>query len=615
MTGEQLIVFGVLAATLVLFVWNRWRYDLVALAALLACALTGVVPAEEVFAGLGHPAVISVAAVLVLSRGLLNGGVVDSVARRLMQVGERPWAQVAALTGIVALSSGFMNNVGALALFMPVAIWMSRQSGRSPSYLLMPLAFGSLLGGTLTLIGTPPNLIIAGYRAEAGEAPFGMFAFLPVGAAVTVAGVLFIALLGWRLVPRRQEQEGNGDLFEISAYLTEVRVPEGCKYAGRTLHALIGAVQDEADVQVIALIRGDERQRMPSTYEVLREGDILLVEADSDSLKALLDVTGVELAADVEEQENKAHDEQEAAEQAVEQEKAEKNHKSRHGELTLAEAIVSPGSMLVGTSASGLDLRERHGVNVLAVARQGQRLRQRLGEIRFAAGDILLLQAREDALQSSLNSLGCLPLASRGLSITTPRNVMLASAIFAITLASIAFGLLPAATALVTGALVMILVGLIPLGRIYESIDMPVIVLVAAMLPVGQALETTGGSQLIADALLELGQSLPAAATLALLMVAVMLISNVVNNAAAAVLAAPVAISLARGMDASVDPFLIAVAIGASCAFLTPIGHQSNTLVMAPGGYRFGDYWRLGLPLSILVVLCAVPAILWIWPL
>lgn len=615
MTGEQLIVFGVLAATLVLFVWNRWRYDLVALGALLACALTGVVPADEVFAGIGHPAVISVAAVLVLSRGLLNAGVVDSVARRLMQVGDRPWAQVAAPTGIVALSSGFMNNVGALALFMPVAIWMSRQSGRSPSYLLMPLAFGSLLGGTLTLIGTPPNLIIAGYRAEAGEAPFGMFAFLPVGAAVTVAGVLFIALLGWRLVPRRQEQEGNGDLFEISAYLTEVRVPEGCKYAGRTLHALIGAVKEEADVQVIALVRGDERQRMPSTYEVLREGDILLVEADSDSLKALLDVTGVELAANVDEHDDEAREERDATEQAVEQEKARKSHKSRHGELTLAEAIISPGSILVGTTASGLDLRERHGVNVLAVARQGQRLRQRLGKIRFAAGDILLLQTREDALQSTLNNLGCLPLASRGLSITTPRNVLLASAVFAITLATIAFGLLPAATALVTGALVMILVGLIPVGRIYESIDMPVIVLVAAMLPVGQALETSGGSQLIADALLSVGQSLPAAATLALLMVAVMLISNVVNNAAAAVLAAPVAISLARGMDVSVAPFLMAVAIGASCAFLTPIGHQSNTLVMAPGGYRFGDYWRLGLPLSILVVLCAVPAILWIWPL
>ncbi|OMG68521.1 SLC13 family permease [Stutzerimonas balearica] len=610
MTGDQLIVFGVLAATLVLFIWNRWRYDLVALGALLACALSGVVPAGEVFAGLAHPAVISVAAVLVLSRGLLNAGVVDSVARRLMQVGERPWAQVAALTGIVALSSGFMNNVGALALFMPVAIWMSRQSGRSPSYLLMPLAFGSLLGGMLTLIGTPPNLIIAGYRAEAGEAPFGMFDFLPVGAAVTLAGVVFIALLGWRLVPRRQEQEGNGDLFEISAYLTEVRVPEGCKYAGRTLHALINAVRDEADVQVIALIRGEERQRMPSTYEVLREADILLVEADSDSLKALLDVTGVELAADSDGQKDKPDDEP-----AAEQGQGEKKAKDRHGELTLAEAIVTPGSMLVGTTASGLDLRERHGVNVLAVARQGQRLRQRLGQIRFAAGDILLVQARENALQASLSGLGCLPLASRGLSITTPRNVLLASAIFALTLSVIALGVLPAAVALVTGALVVILVGLIPLGRIYESIDMPVIVLVAAMLPVGEALETTGGSQLIADALLGLGQSLPAAATLALLMVAVMLISNVVNNAAAAVLAAPVAISLARGLEASVDPFLMAVAIGASCAFLTPIGHQSNTLVMAPGGYRFGDYWRLGLPLSILVVLCAVPAILWVWPL
>ncbi|MGE4408020.1 SLC13 family permease [Pseudomonas sp.] len=620
MSGEQLIVFGVLAATLVLFVWNRWRYDLVALGALLVVALTGVVPADAVFAGLGHPAVISVAAVLVLSRGLLNAGVVDSVARRLMRVGDRPWLQVATLTGIVALSSGFMNNVGALALFMPVAIWMSRQSGLPPSFLLMPLAFGSLLGGTLTLIGTPPNLIIAGYRAQTGEAPFGMFAFLPAGAAITIAGVLFIALIGWRLVPGRQQRESAGELFEISAYLTEVRVPEGCKYAGRTLHALIGAVKDEADVQVIALVRGEQRQRLPSTYEVLRADDILLVEADSDSLKALLDVTGVELAANVDEhEEQKAPSADETARErpgeAAPDDKAEKTPRSRHSELKLAEAIVSPGSRLVGTTATGLDLRERHGVNVLAVARQGQRLRQRLGKIRFAAGDILLLQGGEETLQAALNELGCLPLASRGLSITTPRKVLLASSIFAITLALIAFGLVPAATALVGGALVMILAGLIPLGGIYESIDMPVIVLVAAMLPVGQALESSGGSQLIADALLQLGQSLPPAATLALLMTAVMLISNVINNAAAAVLAAPVAISLAHGMDASADPFLMVVAIGASCAFLTPIGHQSNTLVMAPGGYRFGDYWRMGLPLSILVELCAIPTILWVWPL
>lgn len=619
MQSDQLIVFAVLAATLGLFVWNRWRYDIVALGALLVVTLAGIVPPEQAFMGLGHPAVITVAAVLVLSRGLLNSGVVDSLARHLTKVGDKPWVQVLTLTAIVALCSGFMNNVGALALFMPVAVWMSRQSGRSPSYLLMPLAFGSLLGGTLTLIGTPPNIIIAGYRREVGEAPFRMFEFLPVGLAITAAGVLLITLL-WRLIPRRENQGSDQELFEISAYLTELKVPAQSKYTRRTLHELIAAGGDEAEVMVIALVREGHYQAMPSIYEVLRDEDVLLVEADSDSLKRFLDVTHLELAAE-------ADSKAEAREKAEQEKQAEKNGDTlaqpdanesktdRHKERALAEAIVTPGSSLIGTTATGLSLRERYGMNVLAVARQGQRLRQRLGKIRFAAGDILLLQAREDQLQSTLSNLGCLPLASRGLRITAPRQVLLASSIFAVALALIAVGVMPAAIALVGAALAMILVGLVPTGDIYKSIDMSIIVLIAAMLPIGEALETTGGSRLIADALLEIGQSAPPAATVAILMAGVMLLSNVVNNAAAAVLAAPVAISLSRGMEASADPLLMAVAIGASCAFLTPIGHQSNTLVMAPGGYRFGDYWRLGLPLSALVVLVAVPVILWVWPL
>lgn len=604
MQSDQLIVFAVLAATLGLFAWNRWRYDIVALGALLVVTLAGIIPPEQAFMGLGHPAVITVAAVLVLSRGLLNGGVVDALARHLTKVGDRPWIQVLTLTGIVALCSGFMNNVGALALFMPVAVWMSRQSGRSPSYLLMPLAFGSLLGGTLTLIGTPPNIIIAGYRREVGETPFGMFDFLPVGLAITVAGVLFITAL-WRLTPRRENQAGAQELFEISAYLTELKLPAGSKYVGRTLRDLLVAGGEEADVLVIALVRAGRHQRMPSTYEVLRDDDVLLVEADSDSLKRLLDVTHLQLAA-------------EADSKAQAQEKADpdkSDQSGERGERALAEAIITAGSSLVGTTATGLALRERHGVNVLAVARQGQRLQQRLSKIRFAAGDILLLQTREDQLQSTLSDLGCLPLASRGLRITAPRQVLLASSIFAIALVVIALGVVPAAIALVGAALAMVLVGLVPNGDIYKSIDMSIIVLIAAMLPVGEALETTGGSRLIADALLDIGQAAPPAATVAILMIGVMLLSNVVNNAAAAVLAAPVAIALSRGMESSADPLLLAVAIGASCAFLTPIGHQSNTLVMAPGGYRFGDYWRLGLPLSIVVVLVAVPVILWIWPL
>ncbi len=619
MHSDQLIVFAVLAATLGLFIWNRWRYDIVALAALLVVTLAGIVPPAEAFMGLGHPAVVTVAAVLVLSRGLLNGGVVDTLARQLTRVGTRPTVQILTLTGIVALCSGFMNNVGALALFMPVAIWMSRQSGRSPSYLLMPLAFGSLLGGTLTLIGTPPNIIIAGYRRQVGDSPFGMFDFLPVGLAITLAGVLLIVLI-WRLIPRREEPGDGGELFEISTYMTELQVPAGSKYAGRSLHDLIAAGGDEVDVLVTALVRDGDYQRMPSTYAVLREEDILLVEADSESLKRFLDMTHLNLAAE-------ADGKAEAREQAEQEKregkrsetdkpaKASETARRHQGEQALAEAIVTSGSPLLGTSATGLALRERYGVNILAVARQGQRLRERLGSIRFAAGDILLVQARENQLPSALGSLGCLPLASRGLRITAPRQVLLASSLFLAALLLIATGWVPSAVALVAGALAMVLVGLVPPGEIYKSIDLSIIVLIAAMLPIGEALERTGGSALIADALLAVGQSVPPAATVAILMAGVMLLSNVVNNAAAAVLAAPVAIALAHGMDASADPSLMAVAIGASCAFLTPIGHQSNTLVMAPGGYRFGDYWRLGLPLSLLVVLVAVPVILWVWPL
>ncbi|MFW6021555.1 MAG: SLC13 family permease [Guyparkeria sp.] len=595
MTGEQILLFAILGLTLAGFAWARLRYDVVALLALLATGLTGLVPPEEMFSGLSHPAVITVAAVLILSRALLNAGVIDVLARRLTRVGDHPVVQVVTLTGVVALSSAFINNVGALALFMPVAVWMARHAGRSPSFLLMPLAFGSLLGGTLTLIGTPPNIIIAAYRSDTGAPAFGMFDFLPVGLAITIAGIAFIALVGWRLTPIRDQPNDDDELFEIENYLTELRVPESSAYAGRSVHELIESVADEADVMVTALLREDERRRMPSTYEVLRPGDILLIEADSDGLEALIDVTGLELAA---------------SESSEETDKTDKTA----GELTMTEAIVAPNSRLIGTSAGALDLRERYGVNVLAVARQGKRLKQRISHIRFFPGDILLLQGREDSLPGAMNRLGCLPLASRGVNIARPRRVLLGAGIFAAGLALVAFDLLPVATALVGAAVAMVIAGLLPSDDAYRAIDMPVIVLLAAMLPVGQALETTGGSALIAEALLGMADHLPAFLMLALLMVAVMLLSNLVNNAAAAVLAAPIGIQIAQGMDASPDTFLMAVAIGASCAFLTPIGHQSNTLVMAPGGFRFGDYWRMGLPLSLLVIAVAVPSILWVWP-
>ncbi|HCF94945.1 MAG TPA: SLC13 family permease [Verrucomicrobia bacterium] len=606
MTTQQWIIFGILTVTMALFIWNRWRYDVVSLAALLVATITGIVPADEVFSGFSHPAVITVVAVLVVSKALFNAGVIDLIARQLGRVGDRPMVQVAALTGLVTVCSGFMNNVGALALLMPVATWMSRKSGRSPSLLLMPMAFGSLLGGMLTLIGTPPNMIISAYRANVAETPFGMFDFMPVGVCVALVGVVFISLVGWRLIPKQTNNVASGELFEISEYISELRVPEESKFAGFPLHDLLLAMPNKEDITIVGLVRNDKRFLAPSMYRVLRAGDILMVETDSDSLKSLIDDGGLEFIKG---------DEGEEGGKEKEDEKGKPNKSIESDEVSVLEAIVASESLLIGKTASRLLLRERYGVNVIAVARRGKRIQERLGCIRFMAADILLLQGGAKSMPSTLSELGCLPLAERGLRIGKPRKVLLPVGIFAVAMTLVAVNVLPAQIALTCAALVLIVAGLLSPTDAYKSIDWPVVVLLGAMIPIGNAFETTGAANLIADQLHGVAQATPPAATLAILMVGTMLLSNIVNNAAAAILMAPIAASLSHAIGANADPFLMCVAVGASCAFLTPIGHQSNAMVMAPGGYRFGDYWRMGLPLSVLVVVVGVPTILWFWPL
>ncbi len=591
MTTEQTIVFAVLFLVLVLFIMGRWRYDVVALLALLAVAVTGLIPIGQVFVGFGHPAVVTVAAVLVVSRGLQNSGVVDMIARWMVLVGDRPFLQVITLTGLVGVMSAFMNNVGALALLMPVAIQMARKNSRSPSFLLMPLAFGSLLGGMMTLIGTPPNIIISTFRRETGPAPFGMFDFAPVGAGALLAGVFFISIIGWRLIPKRKGQTSREELFKVGEYMTEVRVPEDSKMVGKYLRDL--EVGTESDVTVMGLVRGEKRFLVPSSYETLRAEDILIVEADPEALKALVDDAGVELVG------SKELDEEILG----------------SDEVSVIESVIMPDSPIAGRTAWNLNLRWRYGVNLLAVARQGERIRARLSRIRFNPGDVLLLQGRTDTLQEAMSMLGCLPLAERGLRIGQPRRIFFSTGLFGCAIAVTAMDFLPVQVAFVAAAVAMVLVGLLSLSEVYESIDWPVIVLLGAMIPVGQALETTGGASLIAENLLKVSGQLAPTVTLVAVLLGTMALSNVLNNATTAILMAPIAISIAQGLGASADPFLMSVAVGASCAFLTPIGHQSNTLVMGPGGYRFSDYWRMGLPLSIVVTLAAIPIILRIWPL
>ncbi|MBR9871948.1 MAG: SLC13 family permease [Gammaproteobacteria bacterium] len=607
MNIEQGTVFLVLGITLAMFVWNRLRFDVVAMLALLAIAVAGLVPSADLFAGFGHPAVITVAAVLVISQGLVNSGFVDAIAKLLGRVGQNAVLQVITLTGVVALCSAFINNVGALALLMPVAIWMSRKSGRSPSLLLMPLAFGSLLGGTITLIGTPPNIIIASYR-EVGT--FGLVDFAPAGLAITVAGIAFIGLVGWRFTPKRDDPASDDKLFNVGDYVTELRVPEGSGYAGSTLHNLLTSGEEDKSVVVLALIRDEKSSPAPSSYLVLREGDVLLVQADTESLQEFVDSTGLALANAVEGEDGANEGEEPAGKGSSSEDKAEK---IATGDVRLTEAVITPSSLLIGRTTNRFNLREHYGLNVVAIARQGHRLTQRLSDTRFRSGDILLVQAHESKVMATLQTLGCLPLAERELTLGRQKSLWLAGGLFIAAIGLILSGLLAPPVALVACAVAMVLVGLLDTTEAYKAIDWSVIVLLAAMIPVGQALDATGGADLIAGQILAVAEGQAGWVALTIILVGSMLLSNVVNNAAAAVLVAPIALGLSLQLDLSSDAALMGVAVGTSCAFLTPIGHQSNVLVMEPGGYRFADYWRLGLPLSVVVTVVAVPVILWVW--
>ncbi|MFM9271222.1 SLC13 family permease [Halomonas elongata] len=598
--ADSTLVFTLLGLTLAAFVWGRFRYDLVALAALLTAVLLGLVPAEEAFLGFGHPAVITVAAVLVLSRGFERSGLVDLIAEQALKVGDRLLLQLLVLTGTVLVLSGVMNNVGALALMLPVAIRMAREHGSPPSLLLMPLAFGSLLGGLTTLIGTPPNIIISSYRGSLGGDSFGMFSFFPVGAVVAVSGLAFIVLLGWRLVPKRAGSASTEAMFDTAHYLVELRVPEKAKAEGWTLHDLREAIDET--IPILAVVRGERRHAGHTFHGALHEGDILLVEAGPDEMKLLEDKTGLEVGP-------------EPDDESAQEDSSEEAETFDTEGLHLVEAVVRNDSMMINRTVAQLRLHNQYGLHLVAVARDGGRLNQRLRDIRFRPGDVLLLQGSESELAESLVTLGCLPLAKRDLSLGQPRLLLVSVGIFAAAILAMVLDLLPSSVALTGAALVSLLVGVLPLREGYQAIDGPVIVLLGAMIPVGQALETSGGAALIAEAMLALGSDWPVVVTLAGLFLLSTLLSNVVNNAAAALLMAPIAASLAKGFDASLDPFLMVVAVSASCAFLTPIGHQSNTLVMGPGGYRFGDYWWLGLPLSLVVMAVTIPMVLLVWPL
>ncbi len=589
MTPDQIILFALLLFVFVFLIWGRWRYDLVAFVALLLALLSGVVPADRAFSGFGHPATVIIALVLIISRGLSNSGVIELLARFFVDSSRKLFAHISIMSGLAAVLSAFMNNVAALALLMPLDMQAAAKSKRSPAVTLMPLSFASILGGMITLIGTPPNIVIAQYRNDALGEAYKMFDFAPVGLACAAVGVAYVALIGWRLLPvERRKTDSPAELFELADYIAELRVSEGSPVIGQRVREL-DEMAAKSDVEIVGLIRAG--RRMPGLARIveIQAGDILVVEAPPESINEALGNMRLEYIG--------------TGEGVLKNE-----------DLRLTEVVVPESSPLVDRSADSFRLLYRYRVALVGVSRGGKRFRDHVRELIIHPGDVLLMLGAEEPLADVTGRLSLLPLADRGQRVIQRDKAFLAVGIFtaAIVAASLGFVYLPIALGCVVA--LMALLNIVPLREIYESIEWPVIVLLGCMIPIGSALQSTGGTALIANGIVDLSSGYSPVVVLALLIIVTMTLSDVMNNTATAVIAAPIAVTIAERLNVNPDSFLMGVAVAASCAFLTPIGHKNNTLIMGPGGYHFGDYWRMGLPLEILIIAVSIPMILWVWP-
>ncbi|MCE9650786.1 MAG: SLC13 family permease [Parvibaculum sp.] len=573
-----------------LFIWGKLRYDVVAALALLAALVAGIVPYDKAFIGFSDDIVIIIGSALVVSAAVARSGIVEAALARYGSGIVSIRAQMFVLVAAVALLSGFVKNIGALAIMIPIAFQMARRSNVSPSRFLMPMAFGALLGGLVTQIGTSPNIIVSRLRGEMTGSPFTMFDFAPVGLILTAVGLVFLTLF-YRLLPERHGVSGTMDeALDIDNYTTEAEVTSESAVLGKTvadLHAL-----SEGEAHVTAIVRGDDRRTKPLPDAVLQRGDILLIEGDPQSLDR--SVSGGKLKLHANDKRQKREPDE---------------------DFGSIEAVIGQTSPLIGLTAQNLAMSERFGVNLLAVSRTGQRIDERLGEVILRFGDVLVLQGNLKSLPEKLRDFGCLPLAERSIRLGDVRAAIVPVLILVAAMGLTAFGIVPVAIAFFAAAVGMVVFKAIPMREAYESVEWPILIMLAALIPVSESLSSTGGTVLIADWLSHIARQLPPYGALTLILVAAMAVTPFLNNAATVLVMAPIAATFATELGFRPDAFLMAVAIGAGCDFLTPVGHQCNTLVMGPGGYKFTDYSRLGLPLSLLVVVVGVPAIMWVWPL
>lgn len=590
MNGDQLFLFTLLIVLFVLLVWGRLRYDLLAFGALIIAVLSGVVSEQDAFSGFGHPAVIIIALVLIVSRGMLNAGAIEIIASYVFSAARGLSAHIAVMSVVGGALSAVINNVAALALLMSLDIQEADRAKRSPSLSLMPLSFATILGGMITLIGTPPNIVIAQYREQVLGKSFSMFDFSPVGIVCAVAGIVFVVTVGWRVIPQRlQPAKGLGG--EVGGtFLAEARIPDKSKTIGKKPPDLYG-LADEHDITILGVVRRGKRLPGFARNEELRKGDFLVLEGDPKSIESFIGGADLDFSG------------------------AEKHGGLTGASLVLVEAVVPETSRMTGRSALDLQLLYRHGITLLGVSRSGRRFRERVRKLKIQAGDLLLLLGPENRLEEVIDWLGALPIARRSHAVIQRGKAAIAIGLFALAISSSVAGLAYLPVALAACVAAYALFGIVGAREIYEAVEWPVIVLLGSLIPIGAALESSGGTQLIARTIVDWTSGLAPWIVLTVLMVVTMTLSDFLNNVATALIAGPIGVDIAKALGVSPDPFLMAVAVASSCAFLTPIGHKNNTIIMGPGGYHFSDYWRMGLPLELIIVAVGAPSILYFWPL
>ena len=587
--SDQIIISILLILLVILFIWGKFRYDAVSLIMLSVFVILGFISPSDAFSGLGHPAVVTVALVLLISKGLEKSGFISFIGTKLETMVSSQFQFILIICFLAAILSSFMNNIGAMAMLLPIALGICKKMEWNPSKTLMPLAFSSILGGMNTKIGTPPNIIISEIRGEYELLPFSFFDFSYIGIPVCIFGILFIVLLGSSLIAKRKERESYAPLIELEDYLVEMIIEE----KSPLIHKRVSEFRDELDVDTSLMGYIDEKEKKSQLHgnQKLSYNQILIFKISPDDIADL----------------------QREYKLKINTESSLKNSDDYFGAI---EAIVIPKSRIIGRKYKYFKRLLGENFALLGLWRRGLKFRFRLSNETFKVGDVLLIANRGETRNfgEKLEIAGLMPLWKREFDIINkPSKALLAIVIFAFSLLAIIFNLLPIIIGFLLCVLAYVSIKLLTGEGVYRHIDWPVVVLLAAMIPIGNTLTEYGISKSMASYMVNYSSYLDLFWVLIILMIITMFLSDIINNAATAVIMAPIAYNIAVETGESVDAFLMTVAIGASCAFLSPIGHQCNTLIMGPGNYKFGDYWKLGLPLEIIIIIVSIPCILFFW--